>query len=70
MTGVEQAAVWLFGIFCVSVTVAAVVKAWTTARVDVAKLHAKAHVDTHRVIAAAQHGPLTVPLAWSEQEEL
>lgn len=63
MTGLEQAAVWLFATFCGSVTVCTVVKAWAGARIEAAKAHAGAHVEAHRVMAEAQFGPLTVP-AW------
>ena len=69
MTGMEQLVVWLFGIFCGSVTISSVVKAWAQGRVDVAREHARAHVDAHRVVAEAQHGPLTVPPEWKTEPE-
>lgn len=69
MTGLQQTAVWLFATFCGSVTVCTVVKAWAQARVAVAKEHARAHVDAHRVVAEAQHGPLVVPEAWTNGGE-
>lgn len=68
MTGLEQMAVWLFGTLCASVTVCTAVTAWATARVDVAKEHARAHVDGLQVVAEAQHGPLTVPSAWTAKD--
>lgn len=52
---------WLFATFCGSVTVCTVVKAWATARVDVAHEHARVHLEVHRINVEAQHGPLTVP---------
>lgn len=68
MTGAEQLAVWSFAVFCGSVTVCSAVKAWARGRVDVAKEHARAHVEVHRVVAETQHGALTVPTAWTESD--
>lgn len=68
MTGVEQLLAWSFAVFCASVTVCSAVKSWATGRVDVAREHARAHVDAHRVVAEAQFGRLTVPVEWSEEE--
>lgn len=68
MTGVEQLAVWLFGIFCASVTVRSALKSWAQGRVDVAKEHARVYLDVHRTAIEAQRGPLTVPPAWTENE--
>jgi len=76
MTGAEQVAVWLFGIFCAAVSVTSVARAWSTARVetakaqagaevDVAKAHARGHVDGYRAVAEVQHGPHFVPPAWT-----
>jgi len=68
VTGVEQLAVWSFGVFCGSVTVCSAVKSWARGRVDVARECARAQVEVHRVVAEAQHGALTVPPAWTESD--
>ena len=63
MTGAELTAVWLFGVFCGSVTACKVVRLWAASRVAVgiAEQHAIAHVEAHRIDVEAQQGPLTVP---------
>jgi hypothetical protein len=68
VTGVEQLAVWLFGFFCTTLTVCSVVKAWAQGRVDVAREHARVYLEVHRTAIEAQHGSLTVPPAWTENE--
>ena len=68
MTGVEQLLACMFAVFCGSVTVCSAVKSWARGRVDVAKEHARAHVEVHRVVAELQHGALTVPPAWTESD--
>jgi hypothetical protein len=67
MTGVEQAAVWLFAVFCAAVTVTSVAKSVASARVEVAKANAGAYVQAHRVVSEAQFGPTTLP-AWMTKD--
>lgn len=69
MTGVQQTAVWLFVTFCGSVTVCTAVKAWTTARVAVAREHARVHLELNRAVIEAQYGPQFVPPAWTKDGE-
>jgi len=68
VSGAELTAVWLFGIFCASVTVASVARSWASARIEVAKQHASAHVGAHQVVAEAQFGPTTLPASWMTKD--
>lgn len=72
MTGAEQLTVWLVGIVLVTAAVSSAVKAWSAARVEVAKAHAQAqaHVDAYQIVVRAQAGQLTVPPAWMQEEGL
>lgn len=72
MTGAELTAVWLAGIVFTTAAVRGSVKAWAAARVEVAKVHAQAHVDAYQVVARvqAQADPLYVPPVWPRQEGL
>lgn len=70
MTGAEQLTVWLVGIVLVTAAVSSAVKAWASARVEVAKAQAQAHVDAYQIVVRAQAGQLTVPPAWMQEEGL
>jgi hypothetical protein len=67
MNGGETMTVWLFALFCAAVSVCSVAKSFASARSEVARQHARAHVEAHRVVAEGQFGRVIVPPEWQEE---